>query len=58
MIDYTYQYKTVLDLRAVGSTQWDIFISAFNPSDRVLKVLRRSRREEVLVGSPRVRPLP
>lgn len=43
MIDYTYQYKTVLDLRAVGSTQWDIFISAFNPSDRVLKVFEEVR---------------
>ncbi|MET3518854.1 hypothetical protein [Mesorhizobium abyssinicae] len=43
MIDYTYQYKTVLELGAVGSVRWDIFISAFNPSERVLKVFDEVR---------------
>ncbi|MDT3381967.1 hypothetical protein RNI52_31870 [Labrys neptuniae] len=40
MIDYTYQYKTVLDLDTLGDMTWDVFISAFNPSERVLRVFR------------------
>ncbi|QOF72472.1 hypothetical protein IG197_05180 [Aminobacter sp. SR38] len=51
MIDYTYQYRTVLDIRAVGGSNWDIFISAFNPSERVIKVFDevRSARKHWLV---------
>lgn len=51
MIDYTYQYKTVLDIRAVGGSNWDVFISAFNPSERVIKVFDevRSARKHWLV---------
>ncbi|MBY3580489.1 hypothetical protein HJA77_04825 [Rhizobium bangladeshense] len=38
MFDYTLFYKNTLAVSDLGSQNWDVFISAFNPSDRVRKV--------------------
>ncbi|KGF67818.1 hypothetical protein LL06_20195 [Hoeflea sp. BAL378] len=38
MNDYTYLYRDVTSLEALGGFDWDVFISAHNPTERVLSV--------------------
>lgn len=43
MIDYTYQYKSMLKADDLENESWDLFVSAFNPSERVSGVFDRVR---------------
>ncbi|MBY5431007.1 hypothetical protein [Rhizobium leguminosarum] len=38
MIDYTYQYRSILTPDELLAQNWDIFVSAYNPCDRVRNV--------------------
>jgi hypothetical protein len=38
MIDYTYLYRDVVTTNDLGTGGWDVFISAYNPTERVQQV--------------------
>lgn len=41
MIDYTYQYRSIVNFDKLSDFSWDIFVSAYNPCDRVRNVFQK-----------------
>lgn len=59
MIDYTYQYRSILKLEDLSSISWDIFVSAYNPCDRVRNVFDKvqAKRKDWLIHNEYKLPL-